>query len=716
MPDALRRTKQLNIASLTPAAISAYFDNVYTTYEWLMSSLSSDEVYYEFPNRLRRPLIFYLGHTAVFYINKLCSAGVLTEEQRPNPHYEDIFAVGVDEMSWDDMADDHFEWPPVADVWKYRRAVKALVLEAIPALDWSAPVTRDMHKQWSVLMSIEHENIHLETSSVLIRELPVEKTRAPDGWAVAPSFGMPPKNKFVHMHGGTVRMGKPSDVVLSPAYGWDCEFGDETHQVGEFEVTQFKVSNAEWLAFVNDKGYEKQELWSEEGWRWCTFSKARHPHFWVPLDASKYRFRTMFEEIDMPWDWPVEVNHLEAYAYCQWRGDGFRLITEPEWRLIAGFPDSYAKDVAARDPGFGSKPTDLSSGYNKDLLFGSSTPVNFFKPNEQGIYDAFGNVWELSSSEYRGLAGFQEHSLYMDFSTPCFDGKHDLILGGSWISTGNESSVHARYGFRRHFFQHAGFRVVRPIHKENVYETEESLHQYIHFHYGKPADLLPWEFGPTAALEFPKRCAELCIQHASAPEVEAALDIGCAVGRSTFELARAARFAKGIDYSHAFADFANSLRDKREVSYKYTFQGDLKKTGTAAVPSDIDCSRVEFAQGDAHLLDTDRQYDMVLGANLIDRLHSPMQFVRSVHEVVKQGGVLVLTSPYTWLEEFTPKKNWLGGYVDAEGNEVTTFDTLKVELGKHFDLVTDVPLPFLIYEHARKFQWSVAHATVWRRR
>eukprot|EP01094_Clydonella_sp_ATCC50884_P009883 TRINITY_DN1940_c0_g1_i3.p1 TRINITY_DN1940_c0_g1~~TRINITY_DN1940_c0_g1_i3.p1 ORF type:complete len:224 (+),score=51.05 TRINITY_DN1940_c0_g1_i3:82-672(+) len=153
MPDALRRTKQLNIASLTPAAISAYFDNVYTTYEWLMSSLSSDEVYYEFPNRLRRPLIFYLGHTAVFYINKLCSAGVLTEEQRPNPHYEDIFAVGVDEMSWDDMADDHFEWPPVADVWKYRRAVKALVLEAIPALDWSAPVTRDMHKQWSVLMS-----------------------------------------------------------------------------------------------------------------------------------------------------------------------------------------------------------------------------------------------------------------------------------------------------------------------------------------------------------------------------------------------------------------------------------------------------------------------------------------------------------------------------------------------------------------------------------
>lgn len=601
-------------------------------------------------------------------------------------------------------------------MWEYRRKVRALVLSKIAALDWSKPVVRELTHQWSVLMGIEHENIHLETSSVLIRELPVENTRAPEGWQIAPSKGMPPSNTFVHMRGGKVRVGRPADLALAPSYGWDCEFGDETHEVGEFEVTRFKVSNAEWLAFINDKGYEKKELWSEEGWAWRTYTKASHPHFWVPLDASKYRFRTMFQVIDMPWDWPVEVNHLEANAYCKWKGDGFRLITEPEWRLIAGFQDSYAQDVAERDPGVGSKQTDLSTGYNFDMLFGSSTPVNFFEPNQHGVYDAFGNVWELSCSPFRGFPGFQEHPLYMDFSTPCFDGKHDMLLGGSWISTGNETSVHARYGFRRHFFQHAGFRVVRPILKANVYETETSLHQYIHFHFGKPSDLLPWEFGPTAALEFPKRCADLCIKHASAPEVESALDIGCAVGRSTFELARAARYAKGIDYSHAFADFANSLRDKRDVSYTYVYQGDLRRTGVASVPADIDCTRVEFEQGDAHVLDTSRQYDIVLGANLIDRLHTPMHFVRSVHALVKSGGVLVLTSPYTWLEEFTPKKNWLGGYVDADGQEVTTFDTLKKELGKHFDLVAHEPLPFLIYEHERKFQWSVAHATVWRMR
>ena len=146
----------------------------------------------------------------------------------------------------------------------------------------------------------------------------------------------------------------------------------------------------------------------------------------------------------------------------------------------------------------------------------------------------------------------------------------------------------------------------------------------------------------------------------------------------------------------------------------------------------IDRSRVEFEQGDAHCLPTDRAYDIVLGANLIDRLHTPAQFVRSVHQLVKSGGILVLTSPYTWLEEFTPKANWyefrdaqgmlahavyrLGGFRDEQGNDVTTFGTLQKLLSAHFDLVEHVPLPFLIYEHQRKFQWSVAHGTVWKRK
>ena len=51
-------------------------------------------------------------------------------------------------------------------------------------------------------------------------------------------------------------------------------------------------------------------------------------------------------------------------------------------------------------------------------------------------------------------------AFYQDFSTPCFDGEHHVIVGGSFASTGNEASVFARYHFRPHFHQHAGFRLV----------------------------------------------------------------------------------------------------------------------------------------------------------------------------------------------------------------------------------------------------------------
>lgn len=72
----------------------------------------------------------------------------------------------------------------------------------------------------------------------------------------------------------------------------------------------------------------------------------------------------------------------------------------------------------------------------------------------------FGNAWEWTSDYFCALPGFQVHPYYEDFSTPCFDGLHHVIQGGSFISTGNECSVHSRFHFRPHFYQHAGFRIV----------------------------------------------------------------------------------------------------------------------------------------------------------------------------------------------------------------------------------------------------------------
>nr|HPR60369.1 DinB family protein [Prolixibacteraceae bacterium] len=133
--------------------------------------LKTDEAFYRRADPLRHPLIFYLGHTAVFYINKLMLAKLI--DQRINPHFESIFAIGVDEMSWDDLNEAHYNWPTVNEVWEYRAKVKALVLDVIERTPLAMPVTWE-NPFWIIMMGIEHERIHLETSSVLIRQLPVE--------------------------------------------------------------------------------------------------------------------------------------------------------------------------------------------------------------------------------------------------------------------------------------------------------------------------------------------------------------------------------------------------------------------------------------------------------------------------------------------------------------------------------------------------------------
>src|SRR6185369_2252239 len=105
--------------------ILAYFHATYDIDERLYETLRYDETFYLRADRLRHPLIFYFGHTATFFINKLTIARVI--DHRINPKYESMFAVGVDEMSWDDLDERHYDWPTRHQVKDYRDKVRELV-------------------------------------------------------------------------------------------------------------------------------------------------------------------------------------------------------------------------------------------------------------------------------------------------------------------------------------------------------------------------------------------------------------------------------------------------------------------------------------------------------------------------------------------------------------------------------------------------------------
>jgi 5-histidylcysteine sulfoxide synthase/putative 4-mercaptohistidine N1-methyltranferase len=678
--------------------IRQYFHKTHSIDERLYETLARDEAFYIRAEPLRHPLIFYLGHTAVFYINKLIIAKII--DQRINPKFESMFAVGVDEMSWDDLDDAHYEWPAVAEVKAYRDKVREFVDNIIRTMPLKMPITWD-NPFWAIMMGIEHQRIHLETSSVIIRRVPIEQVHQLPIWDICAESGEAPRNELLPVRGGKVVLGKSKD---HPLYGWDNEFGHHEFDVWDFLASRYLVTNQEYLAFVEDRSYERREFWTEEGWKWLEYSQARHPLFWIKTEKG-FKFRTMAQIIDMPWNWPVEVNYLEAKAFCNWlaqkTGKTLRLPTEDEWyrlRDLHNIPDQ---------PYWEKAPGNINLEH-----WASSCPVNRFRFGE--FYDIIGNVWQWTETPVTGFEGFQIHPYYDDFSTPTFDTQHNLIKGGSWISTGNEATRDSRYAFRRHFFQHAGFRYVeaeQPVElPESMYETDAAVSQYCEAHYGQTY------FGVE---NFPVKCARICLEYMQDRPRKRALDVGCAVGRTTFELARKFDFVTGLDFSARFIRIAFQLREKGVTHYELLEEGEIvsyheKRLSDFGLEPVRD--KVEFFQADAvNLKPQFSNYDLIFAGNLLDRLYDPKKFLATIHERLNLGGLLILTSPYTWLEEFTKRENWVGG-IRKDGEPYTTTEGLQHLLGAHFKMI-DQPrdLEFVIRETRRKFQHTISQMTAWER-
>ncbi len=245
---------------------------------------------------------------------------------------------------------------------------------------------------------------------------------------------------------------------------------------------------------------------------------------------------------------------------------------------------------------------------------------------------------------------------------------------------------------------------------DNPYESDELLQQYLVFHYAAPAEQFSHDSGPVEALDFPKRCALEGFDHGALEPGGRALDLGCAVGRSTFELARHCNEVIGIDYSQAFIDAASRLKETG-VHLAQRFEEGRRTTRLELqVDPAIDRARTRFEQGDAQDIRADiGAFDAVLACNLVCRLPDPMRLLRRLPDLVRPGGQLFITTPFTWLEEYTPEANWLG-----DGAE-ESFSGLREALEPEFRLLRKWDMPFLIREHARKYQYSIAQASRWQR-
>ncbi|WP_323588819.1 5-histidylcysteine sulfoxide synthase [Aliarcobacter butzleri] len=634
------------------AEIKKQFLQTYELDEKLFDLLKDKEFLYQQPNKLRHPLIFYYGHTATFFINKLVLANIL--ENRLNKDFESIFAIGVDEMSWDDLNSSNYKWPTFQEIKEYRSKVKEIVLDLIENMQFSLPINWDC-AMWIILMGIEHENIHIETSSVLLRELDIKYLIEDEIFEYSNEASNEyPKNELLDVKGAQVLLQKDRNNPIF--YGWDNEFSNHKAFIKDFQASKYLVSNGEFLEFVKEGGYNKPEFFSMEGKNWLSYTNAKYPTFWIKKD-EKYFLREINRVVPLPLNYPVDVNFYEAEAFCKYKSEklGFevRLPSEDEYYRLYDFVDAQNKEA------------------NIGLKQFNQSRVDKYKFDD--FYDVAGNVWQWSLTPIYPFDGFVTHPIYDDFTTPTFDDRHALIKGGSFISLGNETLRSARYAFRKHFFQHAGFRYVKSSNEyktqlnNNFYESDESISSYCDLYYGE--DNLYTNY------------VDLLRPYLKDLKNSKALDLGCCVGRTSFELAKIYDEVLGIDFSANYINIGVKLKLYDFVNYKIKKE-DKTFEERAISLKDFDLEKVKdkvsFMQGDAcNLKEIYKDFDLIFYSSLIDKLYYPKKFLEDVSRRINKNGFFVFLSSHNWFNKHINENNLFLEFELLDKIEVSSFIKMK---------------------------------------
>lgn len=635
--------------------IRNYVHNTMELYEKVFDCLEWEESFFVRPiHKLRHPMIFYYGHTACFYINKLCVAGLTS---RINPRLEEMFAIGVDEMSWDDLNEEHYSWPTVQEVAEYRRQVRDRIDELMTSqkypLDMPLTFANSTKNDenafwWVILMGAEHERIHIETASVHVRELPMEHVRRSmsDFWRRCPHASTSaPLNQLVPIAGGKTRVGR---TPHSHVYGWDCDYStdDNVVEVAPFQASKYLVSNAEFFAFMKSGGYQQERYWNAEGWSWVQWKKPTHPWFWVSDESRPdgYALRLQTELIDLPWDWPCELNQLEAHAFCTFKGEQLgktvRMLTEEEWILL------YDRYIKSDQPDWGDK----APGNVNVEWYQSSCPITEFQHGD--LYDVIGNVWQHCETSVYPYKGFNVHPFYDDFSVPTFDGRHACMKGGAWISTGNEATRDARFAFRRHFFQYIGLRYVEgPVVPEEGQRTA----------LGRDPDvdmitdtcfrdsILGTSNGCVKIAEY---ATQMFKEHSLVPPTRA-MDIACGAGRISFELTQTFQNVIGVEYTARRLMPAFAIRERGSCNYSMEILKTGERVLTTVKGDDYAWGptreRATFFQADptnlhAHLSD----FSLIVCWNCLERSYCPSAIPAHLLSRLVKGGLLVIGGDFNW--------------------------------------------------------------------
>ncbi len=408
------------------------------------------EAMYERPIPERHRLIFYLGHLEAFDWNLLRDRALGIKSFHPD--FGRLFAFGIDPVGGGLPTDQPSDWPSLTAVQDYVKEIRATVDEELRrGIFEPNPQLQDGTSLDLLLnVAIEHRLMHLETLAYMLHQLPFDQKIDQASAPVVTSS--PVMHRMVEVPEGEATLGISRQ---SQDFSWDNEYERHTVKVPAFKIDQFMVTNRLYLDFMAAGAYETRAYWSDADWDWKTSNQISRPVFWKN-SGNRWLYRSMFEEISLPLDWPVYVSHAEASAYARWAGKS--LPTEAEWHRAA----YGTSDGEERNYPWGDKAPGPNS-VNADFVRWDPIPVNALPAGQSafGVHGTLGNGWEWTSTVFAPFSGFEPFQFYRGYSADFFDGKHFVMKGGSMRTAACMLRPSFRNWFQPHYqYVYAGFRCV----------------------------------------------------------------------------------------------------------------------------------------------------------------------------------------------------------------------------------------------------------------
>jgi iron(II)-dependent oxidoreductase len=366
-------------------------------------ALLSPQALYSRPVPERHRLIFYLGHLEAFDWNLICrkSLGIPSF----HPEFDKLFEFGIDPPVGQAAQDQPKDWPAVEDVLDYNRRLRRIIDDSL-----------DQAPEQLIHVALEHRLMHAETFAYLIHNLPYDQKYAPAHFVQPAHRQQPLAGGMIEIPAGYATLGQ-----IAGQFGWDNEFNEHRVHVPAFAVSKYKVTNGDYLKFVEAGGPPS--------------------HFWARRDGE-WLYRGMFAEIPLPLNAPVYVTHRQATAYARWAGKD--LLTEAQFHRAA----FETPDQEERPYPWGSAMPDATRGnfdfHHWDPVDVDATPGG---DSARGVSQLVGNGWEWTSTLFGPFPGFQPFPFYAGYSKNFFDEEHYILKGASPRS----ASCFLRRSFRNWF-------------------------------------------------------------------------------------------------------------------------------------------------------------------------------------------------------------------------------------------------------------------------